>query len=67
MTLPGILFNVKLVIAYFFAMPHLATNDTAWHSIQCKISNNLLFRNKKLYTFGITSTALCSFCNNLGF
>ena len=34
-------------------------------SFQYKILNNVLFYNKKLYTFGITNTALCSFCNTL--
>ena len=43
----------------------LATIDTTLRSFQYNILNNLLFLNKKLYTFGITNTALCSFCNTL--
>ena len=42
----------------------LATTDTTLRSCQYKTLNNVLFLNKKLYTFGITNT-LCSFCNTL--
>ena len=41
----------------------LATTDTTLSSFQYIILNNVLFLNKKQYTFGITNTALCSFCN----
>ena len=46
-----------------YLSPRLATIDTTLRSFQYKILNNVLFLNKKLYTFGITNTALCSFCN----
>ena len=39
----------------------LATIETTLRSFQYKILNSVLFLNKKLYTFGITNTALCSF------
>ena len=45
--------------------PRLATIDTILRSFQYKVLNNVLFLNKKLYTFGITNIALCYFCNNL--
>ena len=43
-------------------LPRLATIDTTLHSFQYKILNNVLFLNKKFSKFGITNTALCSFC-----
>ena len=45
--------------------PRLATIDTALRAFQFKILNNVLFPNKKLYYFGITNIALCSFRNTL--
>ena len=43
----------------------LATIDSTLRPFQYKILNNVLFLNKKLYPFGTTNTALCSFCNTL--
>ena len=41
----------------------LATIDTTLRFFQYNILNNVPFLNKKQYNFGITNTALCSFCN----
>ena len=41
------------------------TLSTILGSFQHKILDNVLFLNKKLYTFGLTNTASCSFCNTL--
>ena len=41
----------------------LVTYNTYMRSFQYKILNNVLFLNKKLYTFGIKLSPLCSFCN----
>ena len=57
--------NTTLDWNKIYLSPRLATIDTTLRSFQYKILNNLLFLNKKLYTFGITNTALCSFCNTL--
>ena len=46
-----------------YLSPRLATIDITLRSFQYKILNNALLLNKKLYTFGITNTAFCSFCN----
>ena len=43
----------------------LATIDTTLLSFQYKILNNVIFLNKKLFTFGITNNALFSFYNTL--
>ena len=48
-----------------YLSPRLATIDTTLRSFQYKVLNNILFLNKKLYSFGITNTALCSFCNTV--
>ena len=48
-----------------YLSPRLATIDTALPSFQYKRFNNVLFLNKKLYTFGITNTVFCSYCNTL--
>ena len=44
--------------------PGLAIIDTTLRSFQYKLLN-VLFVNKELWTFGITNTTLCSFCNTL--
>ena len=54
--------NTILNWSKIYLLPRLATIDTTLPSFQYKIFNNLLFLNKKLYNFGITNTALCSFC-----
>ena len=48
-----------------YLSPRLVNIDTTLRSFRYKILNNVLFLHKKLYTFGITNTALCSFCNTL--
>ena len=48
-----------------YLLPRLAATYTILRFFQYKILNNGLFLNKKLYTFGIASTFLCSFCKIL--
>ena len=48
-----------------YLSPRLATIDTTLRSFQYQILNNVLFLNKNLYTFGITNSAPCSYCNTL--
>ena len=55
--------NTTLDWNKIYLSPRLATIETNLRSFWYKIVNNVLFLNKKLYTFGITNTALCSFCN----
>ena len=57
--------NTTLDWNKIYLSPRLATIDTTLRSFQYKSLNNVLFLNKKLYTFGITNAALCSFCNTL--
>ena len=57
--------NTTLDWNKIYLSPLLATIDTTLRSFQYKILNNVLFLNKKLCTFGITNTTLCSFCNTL--
>ena len=44
-------------------LPRLITYNTYMRYFQYKILNNALFLNKKLHTFGIKPSPLCSFCN----
>ena len=44
-------------------LPRFVTYNIYMWSIQYKISNNVLFLNKKLQSFGIKPSSLCSFCN----
>ena len=55
--------NTTLDWNKIYLSPRLATIDTTLHSFQYKILNSLLFLKKKLYTFGRTNTALCTFCD----
>ena len=44
-------------------LSRLITNNTYMRSFQYKILKNVLFPNKKLHTFEIKPSPLCSFCN----
>ena len=57
--------NTTLDWNKIYLLPRLATTDTTLRSFQYKILNNVIFLNKKLYTFGITDTVFCSFCKIL--
>ena len=57
--------NTTLDWSKIYLSPRLATIDTTLRSFQYKILNNALFLNRKLYTFGITNTGLCSFCKTV--
>ena len=57
--------NTTLDWNKIYLSPRLATIDTTLRSFQYQILNNVLFLNKKLYTFGITNSAPCSYCNTL--
>ena len=47
-----------------FTLPCLVTYNNCMRSFQYKILNNVLFLNKKLHTFGIKPSSLCSFSNS---
>ena len=57
--------NTTLDWTKIYLLRRLATIDTTLRSFQYKILNNLLFLNKKLYTFGITNIVLCSVCKSV--
>ena len=46
-----------------FILPRLTTYNKYLRPFQYKILHNILFLNKKLYLFGITKSALYSYCN----
>ena len=45
-----------------FLIPRRATIETKIKIFQYKISNNILYLNKKLCKMGLVETPLCSFC-----
>ena len=53
--------NTALDWSKIYLLPLLLTIDITMLSFQYKILNNVIFLNKKVYTFGITNTVLCSF------
>ena len=50
--------NWKLI----YGIPHIATLETKIRIFECKLLNNVLYLNKKLFQFGIISQSKCSFC-----
>ena len=54
----GYVFNQKLI----YRIPRIATFESKIRIFQYKIFNNVLYLNKKLFHFGITSQSKCSFC-----
>ena len=51
-------FNWKLI----YRIPGIATLETKIRIFQYKLLNNVLYLNKKLFQFSITSQSKCSFC-----
>ena len=45
-----------------YTLPRKVTINAYLRSFQYKILNNILYLNKKLHTFGLSNTQLCSFC-----
>ena len=45
-----------------YLLPHLVTLDSYSHSFQSKIRHNVLYLNKKLFTFRKLTSPLCPFC-----
>ena len=52
--------NRELYIRY--RIPRIATFETKTCIFQYKLFNNVLYLNKKLFSFGIISKSKCSFC-----
>ena len=50
--------------ANVYTLPRKVTKDAYLRYFQYKILNNILYLNKKLFTFGKSSTQNCSFCEN---
>ena len=48
---------------FIYILPRRITLDCYARAFQYKILHNALFLNKKLFIFGKTNTAFCSFCN----
>ena len=47
-----------------YILPRQVIISTFYRSFQYKLLNNVLYLNKKLFTFGLSASSLCSFCKN---
>ena len=56
--------NHTLGWSKIYSVTRLATTDSTFHSFQYKILDNVLFLNKKLYTFGIKTMSFANFAKN---
>ena len=45
-----------------YVIPRIVTIDTKQRAFRYKILNNILYLNKMLFLFGITTNSMCSFC-----
>ena len=48
---------------YIYILPRIVTSDPYTRYFQYKVLNNVLYLNEKLFSFGISETSQCSFCN----
>ena len=48
---------------YIYIRPRIATSDPHTRYFQYKVLKNVLYLNEKLFSFGISETFQCSFCN----
>ena len=48
---------------YIYILPCIVTSDPFTHYFQDKVLNNGLYLNEKLFSFDISETSQCSFCN----
>ena len=57
--------NHSLNWSKIYSVTRLATIDSTFHSFQYKTLDNVLFLNKKLYTFGIKTMSFANFAKNI--
>ena len=50
---------------YIYILLRIVTSDPYTRYFQCKVLNNVLYLNEKLFLFGIFETSKCSFCNQI--
>ena len=48
---------------YIYILPRIVTSDPYTRYSQSKVLNNKLYLNEKFFSFGISETSQCSFCN----
>ena len=53
--------SVDWKLIYF--LPRTLTKNTSSRAFQYKVLNNVLYLNHKLFQFRVSTTSLCSYCN----
>ena len=48
---------------YIYILPRIVTFDPYTRYFQYEVLNNVLYLNEKLFSFGLSETSQCSFCN----
>ena len=56
-------FNCVFDLKYMYILPRIVTSDLYTCYFQYKVLDNVLHLNEKLFSFGISETSQCSFCN----
>ena len=46
-----------------YLLPRILTKNTSLRAFQYKVLNNVLYLNHKLFQFRVSTTSLCSYCN----
>ena len=55
--------NCALDWKYNYILPRIVTSNPYTRYFQYKVLNNVLYLNEKLFSFGISGTSQCTFCN----
>ena len=48
---------------HFYLLPRILAKNTSFRAFQYKVLNNMLYLNLKLFQFRVSTTSLCSYCN----
>ena len=56
-------FHLNLDWKLIYLLPRILTKNTSLRAFQYKVLNNVLYLNHKLFQFRVSTTSLCSYCN----
>ena len=48
---------------YIYILSRIVTSNSYTHYFQYKVFNNVLYLNEKVFSFGVSATSQCPFCN----
>ena len=55
--------HLNLYWKLIYLLPRILIKNTFLRAFQYKVLNNMLYLNHKLFQFRVTTTSLCSYCN----